>query len=297
MNLFAGLERFGVNAEKAKKAEQEMFSDTKIFEQEFLKVSQTPQSFEPITAKSEEAYLFSKKVQCTVCQKEFETKGIRSSKLRRLQADFDLRPRYRDIDPLKYDVYCCPNCGYTAMSKFFGHLTRGQIALVKENVCANYQPTLDLEPPFIDYEMAITRYKLSLYSSIIKLAKNSERAYTCLKIAWLYRDLLKELPEGTGEEKARKAEAQESYNEFYEAAFEGFQKAIASEDYPICGMDIHTMDYLMACLALNFRQFSYASKSVGSILASKTADRRIKDKALDLKTYILEQIKKESNKQ
>lgn len=290
MNLLAGLEKFGINKEKAEKAEHDLFTEKQ--KPAGSKKPSTQQA--SVMPQAEEDYLFSKVVECVVCSKKFPVKMVKSTKLKRLQPDFDLRPRYQDIDPLRYDVYCCPCCGYAAMSRYFGHLTKGQINLIREQISINYISSNEPEPEIYDIETAITRYKLALYSSIVKHARNSEKAYTCLKIAWLYRDLLKELPEGTEDEAAKKKEAKEAYDEFYKEAYEGFQKAVASEDFPICGMDTYTMDYLLACLAFSFKQYSYASKSVQNILQSQTADRRIKDKALDLKTYIVDQIKKES---
>ena len=45
------------------------------------------------------------------------------------------------IDTLKYDVASCPNCGYTAMNRYFEHLSSVQIKLIKEKICANFKPT------------------------------------------------------------------------------------------------------------------------------------------------------------
>ena len=50
---------------------------------------------------------------------------------------------------------------------------------------------------------------------------------------------------------------------------------------------------LLAALACHFKEFSYASKAVSNILSSQTADRRIKDKALELKEAVVEGLKKE----
>ena len=57
-------------------------------------------------------------------------------------------------------------------------------------------------------------------------------------------------------------------------------------------MDSYTLDYLMACLACHFKEYYFASKAISNILSSQTVDRRMKDKALDLKYEILEGIKK-----
>lgn len=287
MNLLSGLEKFGYKVDKV---------DKDLFKKEKAKPKKASMPrVEP--PQSEKDYLYNKRIKCAVCQDPFDVKIVKSARLRRMQPDFDLRPRFHDVDPVKYDVYSCPHCGYTAMSRYFDHLTKGQVNLIKEEICENFVMPLEDEPETYDLETAITRYKMALFNSITKHARDSERAYTCLKIAWLYRDLLKELPETTAEEAESKREVEEIQQEFYKEAFEGFQKAISAEDFPICGMDSYTMDYLMACLAFHFKQFSYASKAISNILSSQTAQRRIKDKALDLKSYIVDAIKKESAKQ
>ena len=55
------------------------------------------------------------------------------------------------------------------------------------------------------------------------------------------------------------------------------------------------MDYLIASMACHFKDFSYASKAVSNILSSQIADRRIKNRALELKEEIIAQIRNESN--
>lgn len=236
--------------------------------------------------------LYTKRVECTVCGQEFETRVVRSAKLRRIEPDLDLRPRYRYIDTLKYDVYSCPHCGYTATTRNFGNLTKGQVNLVKEQICSKFQSTNAPVPETIDYETAIRLYKLALISANAKRARISELAYACLKISWLYRSYREELPEGQETEKKQIGNLEE---DFYHKAYEGFKKAIAEEDFPICGMDSLTMDYLMGCLAFHFKEYAYASKAVANILGSQIADRRTKDKALDLKTNIVAAMRQEKS--
>lgn len=95
--------------------------------------------------------------------------------------------------------------------------------------------------------------------------------------------------------KSKKAEYEKFQEEFYKEAYEGFQKALATETFPMCGMDSFTMDYLIASMACHFKDFSYASKAVSNILSSQIADRRIKNRALELKEEIIAQIRNESN--
>ena len=63
------------------------------------------------------------------------------------------------------------------------------------------------------------------------------------------------------------------------------------ENFPIAGMDEITIDYLLAVLSARFGKFDVAQKMIASILLSRTANNRIKDRARDLKDQVLEQMK------
>ncbi|MBC5714541.1 DUF2225 domain-containing protein [Roseburia sp. BX1005] len=289
MDLLSGLEQFGINVEQEN---TEIYAEEKRKEQNKVKTSDEKTV---VRAKRPETeFLFTKRIRCTICDRVFDVRMVKNARVKRLQPDFDLRPRFENIDTLKYDVYACPYCGYAAMGRYFEHLTKGQIQLVKDNVCANFKRTGDAEPDSYTYEQAIARYKLALYNSIVKRAKTSEKAYTCLKISWLYREMAG-MDAASEEEKAKKAEYEKLQEEFYKEAYEGFQKALATETFPMCGMDSFTMDYLIASMACHFKDFSYASKAVSNILSSQIADRRIKNRALELKEEIIAQIRNESN--
>ena len=61
-----------------------------------------------------------------------------------------------------------------------------QRKLLKENIAQKFKG-LPPSGEIYTYEDAILRYKLALYSSIVKKSRLSERAYLCLKLSWLYR--------------------------------------------------------------------------------------------------------------
>ena len=176
MNLFAGLEKFGIKADNT----------TDLFEDE-KKPAASADGGKTEAAPTEDSFLLDKAIRCTVCDKVFKTKMIKNGRIKRLEPDLDLRPRFEYIDTLKYDVASCPYCGYTAMNRYFEHVTSGQIKLIKEQVCANFKPTGSDEPAVLDYDQAIERYKLALFNTIVKKGKTSEKAYSCLKLSWLYR--------------------------------------------------------------------------------------------------------------
>ena len=165
-----------------------------------------------------------------------------------MEPDFDLRPRFQYIDTNKYDVSSCPQCGYTAMNRYFTHLSTGQVKMIEEGVCHKFkgqkQPKEEPMEPY-SYEKAIERYKLALY--------NEEATY-------------------------------------YEQAYEGFLKAIASENFPMCGMEESTVNLLMANIAYKLGKVDIASRFISMILTSQAASRVAKDRAMLLKEEIIAKL-------
>lgn len=288
MNLLSGLEKFGLNGENVE--ESELFSEKAVME--------VPKQEEGVKKEvnlpKEEDFLLDKSITCPICDKVFLNKSVKNSKLRRKEPDKDLRPRFQYIDTLKYDVLSCPYCGYTAMSRYHTHVSPLQRKMILEGVGAKFKKVSEEQealPPMYDYDTAIDRYKLALYNTIVKKGAVSEKAYTCLKIAWLYRgkcEELLQLGEPEDSENIRKNRKEE--RTFYEQAYEGFVKAVASESTPICGMDQNTLDILIAEMAFYLGKYDIASRYVSGILVSHTANRHTKDKALELKEEILAAI-------
>lgn len=282
MNLFSGMEKFGLKSAESMK----LFED----EQKEDKKEKETHAEEKIPAESE--FLLDKTVQCKVCDHKFKTKVIKSGRVKRLEPDRDLRPRFQYIDTLKYDVTSCPACGYTAMNRYYEHLTPTQVKLIREQISSNFHADNKEEKAVYDYDDAIDRYKLSLVNTVVKKGKNSEKAYTCLKIAWLLRGKAETMSANTPEEKEAKAACQKEEDEFYQQAFDGFMKAISEEMYPMCGMEQSTVDYLLSYMAYHFKKYETASKFLASVLTAPSASRRMKDMALELKEDIIAELRK-----
>lgn len=282
MNLFSGLEKFGLKSTES----MQLFEDEKKEDKKGNEV----RAEEKIPAESD--FLLEKTVHCKVCDHVFKTKVIKSGRVKRLEPDRDLRPRFQYIDTLKYDITSCPACGYTAMNRFYEHLTPTQVKLIKEQISSNFQPDNKPEKAAYDYDEVIDRYKLSLVNTVVKKGKDSEKAYTCLKIAWLLRGKGETMANDTPEEKAAKAEVQKEEEEFYQQAFEGFMKAISEEMFPMCGMEQSTVDYILAYMAYHFKKYEIASKFLASVLTAPSASRRMKDMALELKEDIIAELRK-----
>ncbi len=282
MNLFAGLEKFGLKTS----------GDVSLFEDEKKEKDGETGEAKKAEEPKEEEFLLDKSVRCIVCDTVFKTKVVKSGKVKRLEPDMDLRPRQLYIDTLKYDVSSCPHCGYTAMNRYFEHLTSGQIKLVKEQICQNFKGDGKQEGLVYDYEKAIEMHKLSLLNAMVKKAKTSEKAYNCLELSWLLRTRAEQL-EAEQPDKTDLIQACRKEEEaFYQEAYDGLVKAVSTEMFPICGMDQPTLDYLLAVMSFHYKKFDMASKSLSNVITSVNASRKIKDKALDLKEEMIKEIKK-----
>lgn len=286
MGLLSGLEKFGL----------EQMDTTNLFEDEKKpKAEQQGQADAPKEEKHlETEFLLLKSIRCPVCDHVFRTRLVKTGRVKRLEPDFDLRPRFAYIDTNKYDVSSCPKCGYTAINRYFSHITSGQVKLIdqgvhskfKANTLVNAEDALEA----YTYEEAIEYCKLALYCTMVKRGSTSEKAYECLKLSWLYRGWREKLEsEGTNDrELLSNVKAEE--DAYYKQAYEGFMKAIASESFPMCGMEESTVNILLANMAFKLEKYDVSSKLVSAILASRVASRSVKDRAMTLKEEIIKKL-------
>ena len=240
----------------------------------------------------EEDMVFDKSYTCTVCDQDFKAKMVRSGKAKAMVADQDLRPRYERIDVLKYDIISCPYCGYSSLSKNFPYLTAAQKKAIKENISSSFKPRKqDPDKKIYTYEEAMERHKLALVNTIVKHGKASEKAYICLKTGWLLRGQTEALDVNDPDYDKKKQENENAENQFLKNAYDGFVTARSSESFPICGMDELTVDYLLATLAVRFEEYDTAARLLSSIVTSRAANARIKDRAHDLKDILMQKLK------
>ncbi|MCM1045487.1 MAG: DUF2225 domain-containing protein [Candidatus Gastranaerophilales bacterium] len=233
----------------------------------------------------EKDMIYEKTFECPVCNERFSSKIMKTGKAKLIGSDWDLRPKYEGIDSTKYEVILCPHCGYAALSRFFSNMTSVQAKLIKEGISKNVKLKAH-QGEIYTFEEAFERYQLCLANAMVKRAKASEKAYICLKSAWLVRGY-QESEEGADKLEELKATEEDSLLN----AYNGFEEALRSENFPICGMDETTMNYLLAQLAMHFKKYDVASKLVGAILTSTATNARMKDKARDLKEQILAALK------
>ena len=233
--------------------------------------------------------LFDKSAECPVCGKKFTFRAVRTGKARPIGQDPDLRTKYEKFDPAKYDVVVCPYCGYAVLTKYFTSLPAAQVKLLREGIGGKVHGVAN--NPILSYDDAIQRYQLALASSIVKHAKDSEKAFVCLKMAWVIRGKKESISEDDPDYEEVMKQLRDDENEALKAAYEGFVSARQKESFPIAGMDEITIDYLLAVLSARFEKYDVAQKLIAGILLNRTANNRIKDRARDLKDQVLMEMK------
>ncbi len=242
----------------------------------------------------ETEFIIAKTYECPVCSKKFQALMPKTGKAKLVSTDIDLRMVHEHVDQNKYDVVACPHCGYAVLSRYFGGLTEKQTRAIVEKISQNFKKNTQAYTVY-SYEDALARYQLALVNSIVRQAKNSEKAYICLKAGWLMRGYSEWLktPEGKETKDADKQYqmAVKMEEDYLKNAFDGFQAAITHELFPIAGMDESTINYLLAALAYRFDRFDIAGNMVSKILVSPSAGARTKDRARDLKDKIIEKLK------
>ena len=278
--IFSGLDKLGLG----KLEKVEVFEDTSKKEEE-------KDGKKKAAAVTEADFLFEKTYVCPVCDKEFHSKKIRTGKVKLLAADTDLRPKYQYVDCLKYDAVVCPHCGYAALDRFFKFMMPAQARLIRENISSNFKGLPPTENIYT-YDDALERHQLALLNTVIKKAKESERAYTCLKMAWICRGKAESLPEDTPKREEQIKELQEQEKELLENAYTGFETAFSKETFPMCGMDEITVSYLLAELARRIGHYEESSRWISRVLISREANERIKNRAREIK----ELLNKDMNK-
>lgn len=240
----------------------------------------------------EKKYVFTKKIDCTNCGTQFNDLRILNSKLRRKEPDLDLRPRFQFVDTLKYGITACPYCGFAAPIKNFERLPSLQQKRIREKVTSQFMQRQPLTGETIDYATAMGQYELALVCAMVMEVALSEQAYLCLQLSWLIRGRLEEADAEPGLlDEEMYLQLKEKQERYYRQAYDLFSKALTQENFPICGMDQHTFDYLLAVLSFHFKEYDIATRYCGNIVQSKGVNAKIKDKALMLKDEILAEKK------
>lgn len=175
--------------------------------------------------------LYDKKVKCPICKIEFTTKKVRTSRLRLIKRDEDFLNHYKVENPIKYNVFVCPSCGYSSLENNFDMIGKEEAELVVKNISLKWNKrdfggvrTLD---------EAIESYKLALLVGTFTRASKLEMGNLCLNIGWLYR----------------MKEEKEEENRFLSMARERFIEAFNTESLAGTSMNDSKLSYLIGELS------------------------------------------------
>lgn len=277
MGLFSGLEQLGLGK----------YNDAKLMEDKKSEQGAAEKDAKQTPKITEEDVLYDKRYTCPVCDIGFTSKTVRAGKIKLVGKDTDLRAIYEVTDPHKYDVIACENCGYSSVGRYFGKLSTRQMRDIKDQVGTNFKGISNDKAVF-SYDDAILRYKLALVCSVVKHAKNSEKGYTSLKMAWVLRGKRLSLSPNDANIKTVYTEEMECIANAYAC----FVDALANEMLPIAGMDENTIKYLMAELARKLKKYDESAKLLAEVITSKATPARLKEDALNVKELLKEDIKK-----
>ncbi len=237
--------------------------------------------------KEEASYIYDKKVKCPVCDKNFVTSQVKTGKTRFMGSDDDLRPRYLNIDTIKYDVCMCPYCGYAAVMRDYENVSENQRKVLRAKIGDKYNATI-IDTGVYSYNTAIRRYKMALLTAIVKPSKLSEASYICLKLSWLYKGRIEAIESGQEQGTQKDIQkCQKNIDKYENIAYNGFKEALISEFPPICGMNEVTINLLMAVLGKDCEDYVDAKKFAFMVLSSRSVPVKTKEKA----RVIIEDIK------
>lgn len=238
---------------------------------------------------NEKETLMDKRYTCPICEKQTHAKTVKARAAKFVDTMADLRPIHSNVNVTKYDAVCCPNCGYAALANKFESIMPTQKKTIREKIQANYKSHEETECDTYSTEVAISRMKMALLCTVTKGGKDSEIGNVCLKICWLYQDMIDELAE-TDSNDAEKAEKKEIYlKEADNAAMNTYthlSKARMNESFPIAGMNETTLDYLLAYFAYKKGDYSDAMHLLSGVVTNKSTSPRLKEKSLELKDLL-----------
>ena len=145
--IFAGMEDFGLGDMSSK----DIFRDK---EAEEKKAKAAAAAAAKVI--KEDDFLFDKTYECPVCAKSFKERTLRTGKARLVKTDMDLRPTFEGIEPLKYDVVQCTECGFTALTRYFVPMTVPQRKAILEKITSRYRKPAERKVLY-SYEDAVGR--------------------------------------------------------------------------------------------------------------------------------------------
>lgn len=209
-----------------------------------------------------ETILYDKSISCPICERSFTSKKVRSRKLKIQEKHDDLHLVYKEIDPLYYQIFVCPHCGYSGSEGVFEDISVLQKRLFDEHIRYKWKSREYGETRTA--EEAEACFKLAILVAQVTKKKKSYLGSLCLRLGWLYRGM-----------KSSKEE------EFLQYALTYLQDAYQSERLDEASIDELTMAYLIGELNRRFGNFKESILWFAKVLDNPLIKN---NRALQLKT-------------
>lgn len=234
----------------------------------------------------EKSLIIDRTYTCPICDKKIRAKSVKSNSAKFIDTKEDLRPIHNNINVTKYDAICCPNCGFSALTKNFTNTTSTQRKLIREQIQANYKSHEEVECDTYTTEVAISRMKMALLCTVTKGGKDSEIGNVCIKISWLYESLADELDENDPATPEKRALYLKEADNAAFKAYEHLTNARMKESFPIAGMNETTLDYLLSYYAYKKGEYQTCMQLLSGVVTSRSTSPRLKEKSLELKELV-----------
>lgn len=213
-------------------------------------------------------FFSNKTITCPVCNRQSKNKTVRKSSYKVIKRDTDSMLYYSGTNPSYYEVVYCPECGYAALPQFFESIGSKGKSLILENISSKWsRPNY---PDQFDVHFAIQQHKLALHNATIKESTFGEKGVICLQLSWLYRSI----------------NDIDNEKRFQEQTIACFEQAYLSENFPIAGLDIYSIQFLIGELCRRLENDDKALKYFSQILISTQAPQKLKEKVRDQKNLI-----------
>lgn len=224
--------------------------------------------------------LYLKKMTCPICGNEFSSMKAKLNACKLDGKDEDFCTHYVDLNPMYYEIFVCPYCGYAASENSFGELTDSEIRQLKEAFAGRtIGRSFCNERSLND---AIAACKLAIHTAELRNAKAGVLAGLCLKLAWLYRF--------AGDKQEEK---------FLQYALDHYLEAFNTEACPIGNLNEISMMYLLGELSRRLGKLDEAIVWFGKAVASpeRRENPRIERMAREQWSLTKEELKKSKAKQ
>ena len=219
-----------------------------------IKKKDHPKSIEP---------LYDKNLTCLYCEKKFTSKQVRTNRIKLLGQDSDYCPHYEGENPIFYEAFICPHCGF-AFTQSFNELTPGKREIIEKN----YIQKLKEIPNYCGHRTwkeAIRAFNLAALSSYLKGENEAITGHLFLRIAWIYRYV---------DEKEKEKRFLKKALDFYNAAYlKGSSSSTNISEYQLL--------YLMGDIYTRLDHYQEASKIFSQLFSDPDVPPKIRSRAID----------------